>query len=243
MDAPSASRPVVIHCTTCFSSPPFTRRAYQKPRGYAGDAVLMDLIYGMARPGDDLSPLGGMLYGYEFDSPCFQSVRTRRAILAREIDSIAVARPDARVLSVASGHLREIEWSRAARSGAVEITAIDQDRDSLGCIARDYQRYRVSTVPATIGDLLRRSVRFADVDLAYAAGLYDYLDDDLARALTATLFRHASVGRTTADRQLHAGNTRRSLHGNVHGLAPRVSHARSGPNAGVVHRPGGGRRH
>src|SRR5262245_16671668 len=57
---------------------PFTRRAYQKPRGYAGDAGLMDLIYGLA-PATELSPLGGMLYGYEFDSPCFQSVRTRRA--------------------------------------------------------------------------------------------------------------------------------------------------------------------
>jgi hypothetical protein len=168
---------------------PFTRRAYEKPRGYAGDAVLMDLIYGMA-PRDELSPLGGMLYGYEFDSPCFQSVRTRRAILAREIDGIAAGRPNARVLSVASGHLREIEWSRAARAGAVEITAIDQDRDSLSCIARDYyQRYRVSMVPATIGDLLRRSVRFVDIDLAYAAGLYDYLEADLARALTAALFR------------------------------------------------------
>ena len=72
---------------------PFTRRAYEKPRGYAGDAVLMDLIYGFAAAGDDLSPLGGMLYGYEFDSPCFQSVRTRRAILAREIDSVAAGTP------------------------------------------------------------------------------------------------------------------------------------------------------
>ncbi len=173
---------------------PFTRRAFEKPRGYAGDAVLMDLIYGMT-PGDDLSPLGGMLYGYEFDSPCFQSVRTRRAILAREIDSVAAARPNARVLSVASGHLREIEWSRAARSGAVDITAIDQDRDSLSCIAHDYyQRYRVSTVPATIGDLLRRTVRFVDIDLAYAAGLYDYLEDDLARTLTTALFRMLRPG-------------------------------------------------
>src|SRR5262245_34198309 len=174
---------------------PFTRRAYEKPRGYAGDAVMMDLIYGMSTPGTDLSALGGMLYGYEFDSPCFQSVRMRRAILAREIDNIAAVRPNARVLSVASGHLREIAWSRAARSGAVEITAIDQDQDSLSCIARDYyQQYRVSAVPASIGDLLRRTVRFIDIDLAYAAGLYDYLEDDLARVLTTTLFRTLRPG-------------------------------------------------
>ena len=172
---------------------PFTRRAYEKPRGYAGDAGLMDLIYGMA-PDDDLSPLGGMLYGYEFDSPCFQSVRTRRAVLAREIDHVAATRPGARVLAVASGHLREIEWSRAARAGAVDITALDQDRDSLTCIDRDYGRYAVRTLPATIGDLLRRTVRIADVDLVYAAGLYDYLDADLARALTATLFQMLAPG-------------------------------------------------
>jgi hypothetical protein len=173
---------------------PFTRRAYEKPRGYAGDAVLMDLIYGMTTPGDDLSALGGMLYGYEFDSPCFQSVRTRRAILAREIDSVAATRPDARVLSVASGHLREIEWSRAARAGAVTITALDQDRDSLACIDCHYRRYRVSTIPATIGELLRRSIRLPSFDLAYAAGLYDYLEDDLARTLTAALFRLIGSG-------------------------------------------------
>jgi hypothetical protein len=173
---------------------PFTRRAYEKPRGYAGDAVLMDLIYGTTRPGDELTPLGGMLYGYEFDSPCFQSVRTRRAVLAREIDRTAAACPNARVLSVASGHLREIEWSRAARNRDVAITAVDQDRHSLECIDRDYGRYGVQTTPATIGDLLRRSVRFADLDLVYAAGLYDYLDDDLARTLTTALFRMLGPG-------------------------------------------------
>jgi len=161
---------------------PFTRRAYDKPRGYAGDAVLMDLIYGLAPAGSELSPLGGMLYGCEFDSPCFQSVRTRRAMLAREIDAVA------------SGHMREVEWSRAARSGAVTLTALDQDCDSLGCIERDYHHYPVATLRATVGDLLRRSLRLKDIDLAYAAGLYDYLEDDLARALTASLFRMLAPG-------------------------------------------------
>jgi extracellular factor (EF) 3-hydroxypalmitic acid methyl ester biosynthesis protein len=174
---------------------PFTRRAYEKPRGYAGDAGLMDLIYGLQPGTGDLSPLGGRLYGYEFDSPCFQSVRTRRALLAHEIDSVAAARPNARVLAVASGHLREIEWSRAARVGAAHVTALDQDRHSLACIEADYcGRYPVGTCAATIGDVLRRSVRIAAVDLAYAAGLYDYLEADLARTLTATLFRMLAPG-------------------------------------------------
>ena len=39
----------------------------------------MNRIYGLTSAADP-SPLGGMLYGYEFDSPCFQSVRTRRAV-------------------------------------------------------------------------------------------------------------------------------------------------------------------
>jgi extracellular factor (EF) 3-hydroxypalmitic acid methyl ester biosynthesis protein len=173
---------------------PFTKRAFSKPRGYAGDAVLMDLIYGTAAVDPDLSPLGGMLYGYEFDSPCFQSVRVRRATLAREIDNVAADRPGARVLSVACGHLREIEWSRAVRNRDVSITALDQDRASLEVIAQDYGRYGVCTVPGTVGDVLRRATHFRDLDLVYASGLFDYLEHDLARALTQALFRMVAPG-------------------------------------------------
>jgi SAM-dependent methyltransferase len=173
---------------------PFTNRAYAKPRGYAGDAVLMDLIYGAAPAADSLSALGAMIYAFEFDTPCFQSVRARRALLAREIDDVAASRPEARVLSVACGHLREIEWSRAVRTGQVSLTAVDQDRDSLDVVGRQYAKLAVSPTPVTVGDLLRRTVRFSDFDLAYAAGLYDYLDDDVARALTATLFRTLRPG-------------------------------------------------
>ena len=39
-----------------------------------------------------------------------------------------------------------------------------------------------------------RSVQLADIDLAYAAGLYDYLEDDLARTLTTVLFRMLRPG-------------------------------------------------
>ncbi len=173
---------------------PFTHRAYAKPRGYAGDAVLMDLIYGACPDFDLMSPLGGMLYAFEFDSPCFQSVRTRRAILAREIDDVAATRPDARVLSVACGHLREVEWSRAARDRRASIIAVDQDPDSTAVVDAQYGRYNVGARCASVGDLLRRSLRVDDLDLAYAAGLYDYLADDVARALTLALWRMLRPG-------------------------------------------------
>jgi extracellular factor (EF) 3-hydroxypalmitic acid methyl ester biosynthesis protein len=173
---------------------PFTRRAYTKPRGYAGDAGLMDLIYGFAPEVEGLSPLGAMLYAYEFDSPCFRSVRSRRAILAREIDEVARHRPGACVLSVASGHLRELEWSRAACSGTVSITAVDQDPESLDFVSRRYASYGIQSVSATIGDLLRRPLRFAGLDLVYAAGLYDYLPADVGRTLTFALFRMLRPG-------------------------------------------------
>lgn len=172
---------------------PFTRRAFAKPRGYAGDAVLMDLIYGMTAPAG-VSAIGGALYGYEFDSPCFQSVRTRRAVLAHELDEIAATRRNARALSVACGHLREVEWSRAVRNGQVSVTAIDQDRESLDLVDRAYARYGVSAKSATVGDLVRRTVRFSDLDLIYAAGLYDYLEDGIAHLLTAALFRMLRPG-------------------------------------------------
>ena len=127
---------------------PFTRRAYEKPRGYAGDAGLMDLIYGLA-PAGNLSPLGGMLYGYEFDSPCFQSVRTRRAVLAREIDSVAATRPGARVLPRQRPSADRMEPGCA--SGAATVTA-RADQDRLECIDQDFGRYAVFTMQATIGD-------------------------------------------------------------------------------------------
>ena len=173
---------------------PVTHRAFLKPRGYAGDAVLMDLMYGTAPPGAEVSPLGGMLYGYEFDSPCCHSVRLRRAILARELDDVAAARPGAHVLSVACGHLREIEWSRAARDGRITVTALDQDRESLSVIDREYRRFGVCTVPGTVGDVLRRATRFRDLDLVYASGLLDYLQQPLARALVDAMFRMLAPG-------------------------------------------------
>ena len=86
---------------------PLTRRAFEKPRGYAGDAELIDFVYGCGSRARQLSTLGEELYAWEFDSPACRSVRYRRVRLAREIDKTAGDGRLTSVLAVACGHLRQ----------------------------------------------------------------------------------------------------------------------------------------
>src|SRR6185295_11489983 len=70
---------------------PFTFRAFSKPRGYAGDAVMMDYIYGReehwAPP--PATQLGHLVYNFTTAAPASEGVRSRRAALASIIDRLA----------------------------------------------------------------------------------------------------------------------------------------------------------
>src|ERR1700677_4484783 len=94
---------------------PFTARSFRKPRGYPGDAVLIDFIYTRdAHFGSDeaVSELGERIFEFTRDTPPCRAVRARRDIMGTIIDSVSdqVSRPC--ILSVACGHLREAMLSR-----------------------------------------------------------------------------------------------------------------------------------
>src|SRR5690606_29048009 len=92
---------------------PFTHRAFTKPRGYAGDAVMMDYIYGFERP----VPPEGVRDIARFttnDGCSAQAVRCRRQVLADAIDNMVVRRGrHIDVTALAAGHLREMALSAA----------------------------------------------------------------------------------------------------------------------------------
>jgi hypothetical protein len=172
---------------------PFTYRAFSKPRGYAGDAELLDYIYGVdegwpAPAGT--SPVGQRIFAHHTaHGPSPRAVRARRHTLARLVDetSAAVRRP--RILSVAAGHLREAGLSAAVREGRTgEFVALDQDGQSLETVERLYGRFSVVTVTAGIRRLLTGRLALGRFDLVYSAGLYDYLPQATARRLTGVLF-------------------------------------------------------
>ena len=188
-----ASHPV----RALFHEDPFTWRAFAKPRGYAGDAELLDLIYADAPPNGPVSRLGTQLYDWSVEGTSCRSVRARRDILAALIDRIASERPAPRILSVACGHLREAQRSAAVRDGAIsELIALDQDPLSLELVEREQTRFNVKPVRGSVRRLLVNATSLGTFDLIYSAGLYDYLPAPTARALTHALFSALRPGGT-----------------------------------------------
>lgn len=173
---------------------PIVRRARTKPRGYAGDAVLIDHFYDF----DTVPVAGGSARALSetlVTFPAAESVRWRRDHLARTIDEVAESRPGASVVSIACGHLREAGFSRAVTSGRLgHLYAMDQDAASLAVVDSEYGRYGVIPVQASVRDILTGRTRFENADLIYSAGLYDYLEDRVATRLTARLFSMLAPG-------------------------------------------------
>jgi SAM-dependent methyltransferase len=176
---------------------PLTRHAFEKPRGYAGDAALLDLIY-RVRPYDGpMTQLGARIHAWSASQPACRSVYERRDILASLIDRAAAERPFPRILSLACGHLREAQRSDAVRTQRIgEIVAVDQDPLSLEVVARESHSWRVTPVKASIRRFLVDPSIYGEFDLVYSAGLYDYLEDDTARRLTNSMFAALRPGGT-----------------------------------------------
>ena len=187
------------YARTCLEHPlrallhqdPFTYRAFSKPRGYAGDAVMMDYIYGLgeaAQAAREATPLGRTIFRYMDTRPSAKAVRYRRRLLAGLIDRVA-QRGDAGVLAIAAGHLRETELSTAVQSGALrEFVALDQDENSLAVVEGQYARLGIRAVPGSVRQILAGKFALGQYDLVYAAGLFDYLNGPVAGALTRRMF-------------------------------------------------------
>ena len=177
---------------------PLTYRAFAKPRGYAGDAVMMDYIYGYESAAvDQLSPVARRIFKYSWASPASAAVRFRREVLAETIDAEAERHArDIEVVAVAAGHLREVDLSTAVRTARANVTAFDQDEESLAVVRDDYGRYGVQAIAASVRHLIAGRQALPASDLSYTAGLYDYLPEAAATRLTTLMFDALRPGGT-----------------------------------------------
>jgi extracellular factor (EF) 3-hydroxypalmitic acid methyl ester biosynthesis protein len=183
--------------TALLHKDPFTYRAFSKPRGYAGDAVMMDYIYGREEQwqAPEADEIGRLVFNFTTQAAAPEGVRSRRAFIAAKIDRLAEEKRRPHILSIASGHLREVNLSAAIRRRKTgRIVALDADPLSLAEVKRCYGSYGVETVNASFRDMLGGHNRTGDFDFVYSTGLFDYLNQRSGRRLVTGMFNMLRPG-------------------------------------------------
>ena len=183
-------------------------RARTKPRGYAGDYEMLARIY-ENRLCDH--PLGQLFDRYFQEQAAPQAVRNRMAMMADWIVQLA-SRNDTRrnrVAIVGSAFGLEVRdallrLDEAAR-WRLHLTLLDLDPDAvefaesqLTAILPKEQLTALSVNLFRLAERPRAAETLRDANLLICPGLFDYLDDEAARAMLRCLFQQlAPRGRLT----------------------------------------------
>ncbi|MFK7894790.1 MAG: trans-aconitate 2-methyltransferase [Myxococcota bacterium] len=176
------------------SEDPYTARALAKPRGFAGDAAMLDFIYSGLAP-EGTSEVGRRLLQATSHSPSGLSVIDRRNRLTAAIRLAGSEQNGARVLAIACGHLREAqELTSRERSDVAEIIALDQDALAIELVEREQPSSQTTTVNGNVRDLIAGRIKFEGLDLVYAAGLFDYLSDAVCIRLLKKMIESLAPG-------------------------------------------------
>ena len=203
----------------------FLARTIERPRGYAGDAEMMRMIYERAYVGP--TSFAKLLHRHPIESDAAQAVRNRRELIPHllgEVEQRLGSRTDPlRVLSVACGPAWELRdlYRCATDTARFRCTLLDQDAEALEtaragmhAIEQAFGRPVGATfVNRSVKDLLRSAETRASLGrfhFVYSMGLYDYLPANVARALTQHLYDLLEPGGTLVIGNYHVGNPTRS---------------------------------
>jgi hypothetical protein len=160
---------------------PYTRDARTKPSGYPGDARTLDYVY-LRRYGDQpISPLGRNLFEVTTGVPIAAAVRDRCQHLATIIaEQIARFGRDVHVTSIACGHARELDCLRPDLAERITYWGVDQDKTTVLQTSARLGSQQRHCEPGSVRAILSGGLALPQADLAYASGLFDYLDDQVS---------------------------------------------------------------
>lgn len=182
----------------------FAERAYFKPKGYAGDFLMMERIYSNRPEGD--GKLGVLVDGWCLETAAARAVRGRRKLLKELLRTLCDQRQprqdSIRIMNLACGSNRELFdfLAHCDYSQRIEATCVDADSHAL-----EYTASRVDVFPhgASIrlmnDNVIRWSLgrirhQYGLQDIIYSAGLTDYLDDRLFKTLARNCYEYLKPG-------------------------------------------------
>jgi extracellular factor (EF) 3-hydroxypalmitic acid methyl ester biosynthesis protein len=205
-----AQRILTLEFTQC----EFMNRAYTKPRGYAGDYRMMELGQSGILSGDTLYQRFLQYYIQHSSLGC--AIRDRGEVaLAAAREVLALDRP-VRILSLACGpaiELRRLIAETECFHHPVEFVLIDQDEDALRSCVEELNRaaehrddvhmisfhclhfsLRQILAPRKGSERALVEEVLSGVDLIYSMGLFDYIEQSLARKTARRLFKLLKPG-------------------------------------------------
>ena len=182
----------------------FAERAYYKPKGYAGDFFMIELIYRQQPDGD--GKLGKLIDHWALQQIPPRAVRGRRSLLRNLLDQLCRERLNQsepiRIMNLACGPSRELFDLVAECDYSEKINAlcIDIDPEALQYANQEVNR---SDHKASVRFMNENVIKwaigrvkhdFGPQDIIYSSGLCDYLDDRLTLALIKRCFDHLNPG-------------------------------------------------
>jgi extracellular factor (EF) 3-hydroxypalmitic acid methyl ester biosynthesis protein len=188
------------------------KRTNLKPRGYAGDAEMMRMLYENRYEGRYL--FNQLMHKHAVGHVGGQAVRNRRRLIPEVMRAVLERFPRAgahgfRILSVACGPAWELQdlLLSADDVARFHLTLLDQDPEALALanegIRRIEEARAVRVSVEEIVDSVRTMLRIRDLGgrygryhFIYSMGLFDYLTTPVARAVLARLWELVLPGGT-----------------------------------------------
>ncbi len=172
--------------------------AREKPRGYAGDFEMLQMLCERAV---SVGGMAGAFDRYFQQLAAVEAVRARTELVAQRLIALSFSsdRKPLRIVSVGSGPAMDLQAALALlpseRAAHWQVTLLDLDSAALDVAqGRLLQRLQPRQIVAVRENLFRldrgKQQVFANADAVICTGLMDYLEDEPATHLLATIFNH-----------------------------------------------------
>lgn len=203
----------------------FLKRTNLKPRGYAGDAEMMQMAYENRYVGNYV--FNKLMHKHPLDTIAAQAVRNRRQLIPRALRRAAREFPHGedrhfRFLSLACGPAWELQdvFLEQEDFHRFSCSLLDQDPNALECAKGTVERIeaargtkiRAEYYNDSVRTMLRTrkvSDRFGHYHFIYSMGLFDYLTPPVARATLSKMFDLLVPGGTMVVGNFHTRNPTR----------------------------------
>jgi CRP-like cAMP-binding protein/SAM-dependent methyltransferase len=182
----------------------FYERAYYKPKGYAGDFFMIELIYQNKPDGD--GKLGQVMDGWALKQIACRAVRNRRRLLEHMLDNFSRQRltitDRLNIINLACGPARELfDLIKHCDYGKhINALCIDIDPEALQFADQNVNTFvhqaniRFMYENVIKWSLGRAKQDFGAQDVIYSSGLCDYLDRRLLLALINRCYKQLKPG-------------------------------------------------